>query len=319
MPEMHIKQPGLTYSACEPFAKNKERTQKFKETGDMKYIYQNELDKACFQHDMAYGDFKDLARRIASDKILRDKAFNIVKSPNYDGYQRGLASEVYNFFDQKTSGRTVKNENKYAWVSPLKDKKGIRVTNAFQKILKRFNHKPNKVWVDKGSEFYNRSLISFLHHQNIEMYSTHYERKSVVTERFIRTLKNKIYKYMTSILKNVHNDKLDEIINKYNNTYHRTIKMKPVNVRLSTYIDSIKEINDKGSKFKNGDIVRISKHKNIFAKGYVSNWSEEVFVITKIENTVPWTYVINDFKGEEIVEMICENELQKTNQKEFRV
>ena len=91
-PKMHLKQPGFTHSACVPFTKNKERIQKFKETGDTSYIYKNELDNACFQHDMAYGDFKDLKKRTASGKILRDKAFNIGKNPKYDGYQRGLAS-----------------------------------------------------------------------------------------------------------------------------------------------------------------------------------------------------------------------------------
>ena len=90
--------------------KNKERIQKFKETGDARYIYQNELDKACFQHDIAYGDFKDLTGRTASDKILHDKAFNIAKNPKYDGYQRGLVSLAYKFFDKKTSG-SIKNEN----------------------------------------------------------------------------------------------------------------------------------------------------------------------------------------------------------------
>ena len=98
MPEMHLKQPGFTYSACSPFTKNKDRIQKFKEKVDTSYIYKNELDKACFQHDMAYGDFKDLKRRTASDKILRDKAFNIAKNPKYDGYQRNLAAVVYTFF-----------------------------------------------------------------------------------------------------------------------------------------------------------------------------------------------------------------------------
>ena len=104
MPEMHLKQPGFTYSSCEPFTKNKERTQKFKETGDTKYIYRNELDKACFQHDLAYGDFKDLARRTASDKVLRDKEFNIAKNPKYDGYEKSLASTVYKVFDKKSKG-----------------------------------------------------------------------------------------------------------------------------------------------------------------------------------------------------------------------
>ena len=109
MPDMNLKQPGFTYSACEPFTKNKERIEKLKETGDTKYIYKNELDKACFQHDMVYGDFKDLAKRAASDKVLKDKAFNITKNPKYDGYQRVLASMVYKFFDKKSAVSGVTN------------------------------------------------------------------------------------------------------------------------------------------------------------------------------------------------------------------
>ena len=119
------------------------------------------------------------------------------------------------------------------------------------------------------------------------MYSTHNEGKSVVAERFIRTLKNKIYKHMTAVSKNVYIDKLDDIVNEYNNTYHRTIKMKPVDVKDNTYIDFEKEVNDKDPKFKVGDHVRISKYKNIFAKGYTPNWSEEIFVVSKIKHTVP--------------------------------
>ena len=111
MPEMHLKQPEFTYSACGPFVKNKERIQKFKETEDTNYIHKNELDKACFEYDMAYGDSKDSARRTASDKILRDKAFNIARNPKYDGYQRGLASMVYKFFGKKSAGSGV---NKHA-------------------------------------------------------------------------------------------------------------------------------------------------------------------------------------------------------------
>ena len=113
------------------------------------------------------------------------------------------------------------------------------------------------------------------------MYSTHNKQKSVIAERFIRTLKNKIYKYMISILKNVYIDKLHGIVNKYNNTYHRTIKMIPVHLKSNTYIDSSKEITDTDPKFKISDIVRILKYKNIFAKAYTSNWSEEVFMIKK--------------------------------------
>ena len=116
------------------------------------------------------------------------------------------------------------------------------------------------------------------------MYSIHNKGKSVVAERFIRTLKTKIYKYMTSLSKNVYIDKLDDIVNEYNNTYHRAIKMKPVDVKNNTYIDSMElHSNVKDPKFKVGDHVRVSKYPNIFAKGYTSNWSEEVFVIKKLK------------------------------------
>ena len=139
---------------------------------------------------------------------------------------------------------------KYAWVVSLKDKKGVSIVNAFQKILDDSTRKPNKAWVDKRSEFYNSSVKKWLKDNDIEMYSIHNEGKSVVAERFIRTLKNKIYKYMTAISKNVYIDKLDDIVNEYNNTYHRTINMKPVDVKDNTYIDSMelessKEVNVK--------------------------------------------------------------------------
>ena len=209
---------------------------------------------------MAYGDYKDLAKRIAADKVLRDKAFKIASDQKYDGYQRRLASMVYKFFHKKSqgSGLASNKENiqladelhkpiirkfkkrkvyssfrdniwgvdladmqllskfnkgfrfllcvidifsKYAWVVPLKDKKGVSVVNAFQKILKESNRKPNKIWVHKRSEFYNNSFKKWLKDNDIEMHSTHNEGKSVIAERFIRTLKNKTYKYMTSISK----------------------------------------------------------------------------------------------------------------------
>ena len=108
MPEMHLRQPGFTYSACESFAKNKERIQEFKETRDSQYIYQNELDKTCFQHDMAYRDFKDLTRRTASDKVLYNKAFIIAKNSKYNGYQRGLVSMVYKFLIKRLLAAVLK-------------------------------------------------------------------------------------------------------------------------------------------------------------------------------------------------------------------
>ena len=156
--------------------------------------------------------------------------------------------------------------SKYAWVIPLNYKKGITVTNAFQKILHESNRKPNKIWVGKGSKFYNRSMKSFLQNNNIKMYSMHNEWKSFIAERFVRILKKKIYIWLL-ISKDAHIDKLDNIVNKYNNTHHSTIKIKPLN----TYINSSKGINDEDPKFKIGDIVRISKYKNIFEKCCTSN------------------------------------------------
>ena len=253
MPKMHLKQPGFTYCAFGPFTKNKQRIQKFKETGDTSYIYKNELDKG----------------------ILRDKTFNIAKNPKYDGYQRGLASMVYKFFDKKSTGSGIVNNNnnnnnnnnknnknndtkqnlqlaeelhkpiikkfkkrkvysrfrdsiwgtdladmqliskfnkgfrfllrvinilsKYTWVIPLKDKKGVTIVDAFQEILKESNRNCNKIWVDKGTEFYNGPFEKWLENNDIKIYSIHNKGKSVVAERFIKTLKDKIYKYMTSV------------------------------------------------------------------------------------------------------------------------
>ena len=191
----------------------------------------------------------------------------------------------------------------------------------FQSILKQSNssRKPNKIWVDKGSEFYNASFKKWLRDNDIVMYSTNNEGKSILAERFIRMLKSKIYKYMTSISKNVYIVKLDDIVNEYSNAYHTAIKMKPTDVKGNRYINTDKEINNKDPKFKVGDRVRISKYKNIFAKGYTPNWSEKVFVIKKVKNTVPWTYVIKDLNDEEIIGTFYEKELQKTNQEEFKI
>ena len=124
---------------------------------------------------------------------------------------------------------------------------------------------------------------------------------------------------MTAISKNIYFDVLDDVVNKYNNTVHRTIKIKPIDVTGDSYTEYNQYFNKKDPKFKVGDHVRISKYKNIFAKGYASNWSEEVFVVSKIKNTVPWTYVVSDLNGEEIIRSFYEKELQKTSQEEFRI
>ena len=363
MPEMHLRQPQFVYSACGPLTRHKERIKKFKRTGDTRYIYRNELDKACFQHNSAYADHKDLINTRKSDKVLRDKAYDIASNPEYDGYQRGLASMVYKFFDKKSMGSGVKKlkdtakpssliladelhkpvikkfnkrkvysqfkdniwgvdladmqplrkknksikyllcaidlYSKYAFVIPLKDKKGISIVNGFNKIIKQSNRKPNKIWVDQGSEFYNSVFKKWLSVNDIIMYSTYNEGKSVVAERFIRTLKNKFYKHMTATVKNVYYDVLDDIVNEYNNTKHSTIKMKPKDVGNNNKRVYIDEHNEKRSRFNVGDRVRISKFKNIFAKGYTPNWRREIFIVNKINDTIPYTYNITDLNNEE--------------------
>ena len=351
MPEMHLRQPRFVYSACGPFTRHKERIKEFKCTGDTRYSYRNELDKACFQHDSAYADHKDLINRTEADKVLKDKAYNIASNPEYDGYQRGLASMVYKFFDKKSAGsgiNTIKSSSsiladelhkpvirkfkkrkvysqfkdniwgvdladmqslsrknkgikyllcaidlysKYAFVIPLENKKGISVTNGFNKIIKQSNRKPNKIWVDQGGEFYNNVFKKWLSDNDIIMYSTYNEGKSVVAERFIRTLKSKLYKHMTAIGKNIYYDVLDDVVNKYNNNINN-IKMEPIDVGNNNKRVYIDEHNKKDSKFKVDDRVRISKFKNIFAKGYTPNWSSEIFIVDKVNDTVSYTYIL---------------------------
>ena len=201
--------------------------------------------------------------------------------------------------------------SKYAFVVLLKDKKGISIVNVFNKIIKQSNRKPNKISVDQGSEFYNRVFKKWLSDNDIVRYSTFNEGKSVVAERFIRTLKNKLYKHMTATGKNVYYDVLDDVFSEYNNTKHNNIKMKPKDVgdNKRVYID---EHNQKDSRFKVGDRVRISKFKNMFAKGCAPNWSTEIFIINKINDTVPYTYNLKDLNDEEIIGSFYDKELQKT-------
>ena len=169
--------------------------------------------------------------------------------------------------------------------------------------------------------------------------STYNEGKSVVAERFLRTLKNNIYKYMTTVSKNVYFDVLNDIVDRYNNIYLRTIKMKPTDVKSNSYAECNADSNEKDPKFNVGDHVRISIYTNIFAKEHTPNWSEEDFVIEKVKNTVPWTNVINglnvekiigtfhekelqkinDLNREEFIGTFYEKELQKTNRKEFKI
>ena len=151
MPEMYLKQPGFTYKDCGPFTESKERIQNFKETGNSRYVYRNELDKAYFQYDMVYGDFKGLARRTASDKVLRDKAFNIAKNPKHDGYQKGLASMVYNFFDKKSALLVGKSGKGSGFTSATKQNEQL-TEELHEPIIRKFEKRKvhlsskDKIW-----------------------------------------------------------------------------------------------------------------------------------------------------------------------------
>ena len=155
--------------------------------------------------------------------------------------------------------------SKYTWVVPLKDKRRITIANAFKRNLKE--RKPKKIWIDQGGEFYNKLFQRFLKINNIEMHSTYNEGKSVIAERFIRTFKNKIFKHMAAVSKNVYFDVLNDIVNKCNNTVHRAINMKPIDVTSDSYAEYNEDSNETNPKFKVGDQVRTSKYKNTFAKG----------------------------------------------------
>ena len=206
--------------------------------------------------------------------------------------------------------------NNCAWVTPLKEKRGITIVNALQKVISK-GRKPNKIWVDQGGEFYNKLLKRFLKINGIEIYPTYNEEKSVVAERFIRMLKNKIFKHMTAISKSVYLNVLDDIVNKYKNADHKTIKIKPIDVTSDSYAKYDKDSYVTKLKLKFGDNVRISKYRNIFAKGYTENWSEEVFVVSKIKSAVPWAYVISDLNGEPIAGSFMKENCQKVVKKNF--
>ena len=182
----------------------------------------------------------------------------------------------------------------------MKDKKAKIAFHGFAEIVNQSNHKPKNLWVDQGTEFYNNCMQKWLDDNDILMYSTHNEAKSVVAERFIRTMKDKIYKKMTANDSKSYLGYLNKLVDQYNNTYHRSIDKEPVDVDYSVLTEEI-ESNLKTPKFKVSDRVRITKYKNIFSKGYTENWSREMFVIDSMLKTNPWTYKIKDLNRENVI------------------
>ena len=212
--------------------------------------------------------------------------------------------------------------SKYAWCVPLKSKTGTIVLTAVKDVIAESGRQPEKIWVDRGSEFYNKEFMDWAKKKNITVYSTYGESKSVVVERFIRTLKELITRKFTST--NLRNwvKILPGILKFYNNKYHKTIKMTPTEatdpmneVEVHNNIHKIKdrEKKKKKPKFKVGDQVRVSRVKGTFEKGYDTNWTYEVFTISKVLDTEPVTYQLTDYDDELIDGSFYENELLKTN------
>ena len=217
--------------------------------------------------------------------------------------------------------------SKFAWVKSLKDKKGSSITAAFADIIKKYKRKPEYLWVDKGSEFYNKTFKEWLLQNDIELYSTFNEGKAVVIERFNRTLKSRMYKQFTIQNNTIWYNIVDKLVNEYNVTKHSSIQLTPVEaskkknqgtVYFNLYGD-IEALKQK-PKFKIGDEVRISKYKRkVFDKGYTPNWTEEVFTVDKIQYTNPITYKLKDLRGEDIQGSFYEPELLKAKQEVFRI
>ena len=213
--------------------------------------------------------------------------------------------------------------SKYGWIVPLKDKKGESVAAAFKKIFSE-GRKPEKLWVDKGKEYYNKSVKELLLNEGIEMYSTENEEKSSVCERWNRTIKTKMWKRFTAQNSTEYLDMLPRLVEEYNNTKHRSIGMTPVEAskkknESSVFLKLYGDVRAKGgtpkAKFKVGDRVRISKYKRkVFDKGYTPNWTEEIFVVNAIQHTNPITYTLKDLSGDEIQGSFYEQELLKTEQ-----
>ena len=210
--------------------------------------------------------------------------------------------------------------SKYGYLIPLKNKKGETVANALKDIFKK--RKPGKLWTDKGKEFYNKDVKDL-----VELYSTENEEKSSIAERWVRTIKEKMWKYFTDNNTYKYIDVLPDLVEDYNNTVHSSIKLTPkeaskkkneLTVWRNLYPDRYKKY-DIIPKFSVGDEVRITKKKKVFEKGYTTRWTEEIFTITEIQDTNPVTYKLADLQGEEIKGTFYEPELQKTEQQIFRI
>ena len=253
------------------------------------------MDRVCCGHDAVCSDSKDLPKITISDKVLKDRTYEMEPLSIKNKSVKYLLCVVDVF-------------TKYAKVKTLKDKKGKTVLNAFIEIVNKSNRKQNKLWFVQGRHFYNKLMQEWLDNTDILMYSTHNEEKSVITERFPKILKAKIYKKMTAIFSKSYLLDLNKLVDEYNNTHHHSI----INSDYSFLNENI-ESNPKAPKFKVNEKVRITKYKNIFTrKSYTENWSREIFIIDCVlesNQNNPWAYIIKDLNGEKTKGSFYEKEL----------
>ena len=257
-------------------------------------------------------------RRVISYGIDKIWPADLVEMQKYSKWNKGI----------KYSLTVIDVFSKYGWIKPLKDKKTESVSSAFDLIFKKSKRKPEMLWTDKRSEFISKHFKEFLNKNNIKLYHTENEEKSSIVERWNKTMKNKMWKMFSANNNTVYWDKLDKLVDDYNNTYHSSIEMTPVEaskkenekkVFADLYGDLI-YLKPKNPKFSIGDKVRISKYKRrVFDKGYTPNWTEEVFVVDKVMLTKPATYYIVDLLGEKVEGSFYEKELQKAKQQTFRI
>ena len=257
-------------------------------------------------------------RRVISYGIDKIWAADLVEMQKYSKWNKGV----------KYLLMVVDVFSKYGWIVALKDKKTESVSSAFDHIFKKSKRKPEKLWTDKGSEFISKHFKDFLKRNNIMSYHTQNEEKSSVVKRWNRTMKNKMWKMFSANNNTIYWDKLDKLVDDYNNRKHSSIKMTPTEaskkgnekqVFINLYEDEI-FLKPGKSKFSIGDKVRISKYKRrVFDKGYTPNWTEEVFIVDKINLTKPVTYNVVDLHGEKVEGSFHEKELQKAKQQTFRI
>ncbi|KAG1666595.1 putative uncharacterized transposon-derived protein F54H12.3 [Nymphon striatum] len=309
----------------------------------------NRVDNAAYHHDVCYLKNKDTKiRNKVCDKNMLHEMDGIYNPTLREKLDRSIVSKIigtkmrFGMGEKKSIDEiwaadlvemqpfsTYNNGikylltvidifSKYGWIVPLKDKTGKSVSKALKTIFA--DRKPNKIWVDKGREFYSKEVQDL-----IEIYSTENEEKSCVVERWNRTMKEKMWKYFSANSTRKYIDVLDEMVKNYNNTIHRSIKMTPLEAskkinekKVLKNLYPLEEICEKPT-FSIGDKIRITKKKKTFEKGYTPRWTEEVFFITDIQNTTPVTYKIADYNEEEVKGTFYKQELQKTNQDIFRI